>query len=203
MPEAFLLAAGESRRMGSPKPLLPFGDSTVLAVMARAFRLAGYAPIWVVHRAEDTALVEASVLLGLYPVANLDPAPGMSSSIAVAASTATADWLALCPCDMPLLTSGTLARLAEALEGCEAASLQPTVEGRRKHPVLVKREWLLERGELLRADTPLRELLADSGGAGLEFADATEFLDFDTPEEYEALARLECQHEVEYPPAAE
>ncbi|MER3462703.1 MAG: molybdopterin-guanine dinucleotide biosynthesis protein MobA, partial [Armatimonadota bacterium] len=65
MPEAFLLAAGESRRMGVPKPLVPFGDSTVLATMAHAFRAAGCSPITVVHRPGDIRLLEAVHALGL------------------------------------------------------------------------------------------------------------------------------------------
>ena len=36
---AIILAAGESRRMGQPKQLLPFGDKTMLECVLDAFRL--------------------------------------------------------------------------------------------------------------------------------------------------------------------
>src|SRR5260370_26522697 len=35
---AIILAAGESRRMGQPKQLLPFGDKTMLECVVDAFR---------------------------------------------------------------------------------------------------------------------------------------------------------------------
>jgi len=197
MPEAFLLAAGESRRMGVPKPLVPFGDSTVLATMAHAFRAAGCSPITVVHRPGDIRLLEAVHALGLRAVANADPSPGMSSSVAVAAESASSEWLALCPCDMPLLTAGTLARVVQALADCGGDVLQPAVDGRRKHPVVIKRTWLLARTESLRGGTPLRELLGDAEDTSVEFPDEAEFLDFDTREEYEALVRLARGRRVE------
>lgn len=197
MPEAFLLAAGASRRMGASKPLMAFGDSTVLATMARAFLAAGCRPVSVVHRLEDVPLLEAVRTLGLRAVANADPSPGMSSSVAVAAEASGAEWLALCPCDMPLLTTATLSRLTEALGSYEGDVLQPAVAGRRKHPVFVRRAWLLHRAERLRGGTPLRDLLAEADGASVEFLDAAEFLDFDTPEEYEALMRLAHERGVE------
>lgn len=197
MPEAFLLAAGESRRMGEPKPLLPFGDSTVLATMATAFRRGGCEPVTVVHRLEDLRLIEAARALGLRALPNPDPSPGMASSVAVAAGAATAEWIALCPCDMPLLTDTTVSRLVSALSDCEHETLQPAVEGRRKHPVFVRRAWLLERVDRLRRGTPLRELLGEAQMAVLDFQDASEFQDFDTPEEYKALVRLARRRRVE------
>lgn len=195
-PETFLLAAGESRRMGSSKPLLPFGEMNVLAVMVDAFRFAGFEPVSVVHRVEDVALVEAAVLLNLRTVVNPNPAPGMSSSVAVAAEMAIADWLAVCPCDIPLLTPETLSRLVQALSGCTADALQPSVDGRQKHPVLLRRTWLLEQVSRLRSGVSLRELLAEAELAVVECLDSVEFLDFDTPEEYKALLRLSHERGV-------
>lgn len=195
-PEAFLLAAGESRRMGSSKPLLPFGETTVLAVMVNAFRFAGFEPVSMVHRAEDVALVEAAVSLNLRTVVNPSPASGMSSSVAVAAEMAIADWLAVCPCDIPLLTSETLSRLVQALRGCAADVLQPSVDGRQKHPVLLRRTWLWEQVSRLRSGVSLRELLAEAELAVVECLDSVEFLDFDTPEEYRALLRLSHERGV-------
>jgi len=38
---ALILAAGQSKRMGQPKMLLPWGESTVLQTVVAAFRAAG------------------------------------------------------------------------------------------------------------------------------------------------------------------
>ena len=41
---AVIAAAGQSRRMGSPKQLLPWGDSTVIATVVQNLTAAGAVP---------------------------------------------------------------------------------------------------------------------------------------------------------------
>src|SRR5256885_3850127 len=79
---AILLAAGRSRRMGAFKPLLPFGDRTVIETCLTNLREADVEEIVVVvgHRAE--AIREQ---LKHHPVKfalNSNPDTGMSVSIA-------------------------------------------------------------------------------------------------------------------------
>src|SRR5664279_6348180 len=52
---AIILAAGESRRMGEPKQLLPFGGTTMLECVIDAFRSSRVDQIIVVlgHKAEE------------------------------------------------------------------------------------------------------------------------------------------------------
>ena len=52
---AILLAAGRSQRMGAFKPLLPFGETTVIRRCIQNLRQAGVEDIVVVlgHRAEE------------------------------------------------------------------------------------------------------------------------------------------------------
>src|SRR5438128_11756613 len=89
---AILLTAGRSRRMGAFKPLLPFGDRTVIECCIDNLRAANIDDIIVVagHRAEDIRerLKDLSVTL----VVNPDPDSEMSASIArgVAAVNSTA-----------------------------------------------------------------------------------------------------------------
>src|SRR4051794_21735799 len=42
---AVIAAAGQSRRMGSPKQLLPWGDSTVIATVVQNLTVAGAEPV--------------------------------------------------------------------------------------------------------------------------------------------------------------
>ena len=81
---AILLAAGRSSRMGAFKPLLPFGESTVIRSCIRNLRDGGVQNIVVVvgHRADDVknSLDDLSVNFALNP----DPESGMSASIACA-----------------------------------------------------------------------------------------------------------------------
>ncbi len=54
---AVIAAAGQSRRMGSPKQLLPWGDSTVIATVVHNLTLAGAEPVVCVvgHRQAEVA----------------------------------------------------------------------------------------------------------------------------------------------------
>src|SRR5437764_13185351 len=79
---ALLLAAGQSRRMGAFKPLLPFGDSTVVDSCIANLRDASVDEIIVVvgHRADEVRehLQNVNVTFAL----NDDPQSEMSVSIA-------------------------------------------------------------------------------------------------------------------------
>src|ERR1700730_9929016 len=79
---AILLAAGRSRRMGAFKPLLPFGDKTVVEQCVTNLRDAGVHETIVVvgHRADDVReqLKNFEVSFAL----NADPDSEMNVSIA-------------------------------------------------------------------------------------------------------------------------
>src|SRR5947199_7233 len=79
---AILLAAGRSRRMGAFKPLLPFGESTVIESCIINLRSAGIEEIIIVigHRADDVRkqLKHYDLAFAINP----DPDSEMSASIA-------------------------------------------------------------------------------------------------------------------------
>ncbi|MGH9907976.1 MAG: nucleotidyltransferase family protein, partial [Pyrinomonadaceae bacterium] len=70
---AILLAAGRSERMGAFKPLLPFGNSTVIRSCIENLREAGIENIIVVlgHRADDLK----HILTDLYLEFAINPNP--------------------------------------------------------------------------------------------------------------------------------
>src|SRR5688572_16657334 len=80
---AILLAAGQSRRMGAFKPLLPFGNTTVVRSCINNLRAGGVQNIVVVtgHRAAELKASLADLSL-LQFVVNPDPESEMSASIA-------------------------------------------------------------------------------------------------------------------------
>ena len=57
---AIILAAGQSKRMGQPKMILPWGETTVLGQVIATFEAAGVEDILIVIGGEGE-LVEASV----------------------------------------------------------------------------------------------------------------------------------------------
>src|SRR5438876_8789927 len=79
---AILLAAGRSRRMGAFKPLLPFGESTVIESCLESLRSADIEDIVVVvgQRADDVRkqLKDFDLEFAINP----DPESEMSTSIA-------------------------------------------------------------------------------------------------------------------------
>src|SRR5689334_18190848 len=79
---AILLAAGQSRRMGAFKPLLPFGKTTVIESCLNYLTEGGAESVVVVvgHRADDIRqqLSQYSVTFAVNP----DPTSEMAASIA-------------------------------------------------------------------------------------------------------------------------
>ena len=135
---AILLAAGQSSRMGAFKPLLPFGDSTVIECCIDNLRQASFNEIVVVvgHRADEVRehLKNASVAFAL----NDDRTSEMSVSIArgVEQVSNEANALLIVLVDHPAVSGDTLKTIVEAwVEG--AQFVQPEYNGRGGHPVLI------------------------------------------------------------------
>lgn len=184
---AILLAAGRSSRMGAFKPLLPFGDKTVIECCIDYLREGGVDEIVVVvgHRADEICEKISGVTFAINP----DPDSEMGASIAVAVTslpqTAQATLIALV--DHPAVPAMVVSTLLKSWEN-GARIVIPTWNGRGGHPVLVDLSF---RTELTR--------LSESGGLRAFFeAHASEvkrvpvdspFIarDMDTWDDYRAL----------------
>ena len=152
---AILLAAGRSRRMGKFKPLLAFGETTVIESCLKNLHDAGLEETVVVigHRGDEIQahLGDRQIKFAVNP----DPDSAMSVSIAcgVAAVSSGAKALVIGLVDYPAVESATIKAICEAwADG--AKLVQPEYEGRGGHPVLID---LAYREELLRLD-PTRGL---------------------------------------------
>ena len=148
---ALLLAAGQSRRMGAFKPLLPFGKTTVIQSCINNLQAGGVADIVVVlgHRAAE---VQAS--LANFPdlqfTLNPDPDSEMSASIACGVrdlpSTAKAILIALT--DQPAVPAEVIQTLIREWTG-GAKLVVPQFQAQGGHPVLID---LAFRKDLLALD---------------------------------------------------
>jgi CTP:molybdopterin cytidylyltransferase MocA len=183
--EFYLLAAGKGKRMGGSKPLLAFGETTVFERMISAIRTAGVTEVRIVVAQGNSRLTELATKLGVRVIINAAPEEGMSSSIKLTLDDCSSEWLALCPADMPLLTSDAIAYCVHRLGEND---LQPTCGGRRKHPVFLRAK---HKPLVLRALSggTLRDYLAWAVVDKVECEPCIQFEDFDTPEEYERLLR--------------
>ena len=175
--------------MGAFKPLLPFGNKTVIECCIDALREGGVETIVVVlgHRADDVR----KKLTGVEFAVNPDPDSEMGASIAVGLrelpNDAEATLIALA--DYPAVPATVVSRIIE--EWTKGARIViPTWEGRGGHPVLVDLSF---RPELLN--------LPESGGLRAFFQSHPEAVsripvnspfiarDMDTWDDYRALHR--------------
>src|SRR5438445_1991225 len=135
---AIILAAGRSKRMGAFKPLLPFGDKTVIRSCLDNLRAAGVEEIVIVvgHRAED--LRSHLETAGVTFVTNPNPDSEMSISIAlgIAGLSANSRAVLITPADHPAVPPQTIRELIEKWRG-GAKLIQPEFEGKGGHPVLI------------------------------------------------------------------
>ncbi len=178
---AVCLAAGESRRMGRNKLLLPLAGRALLTYAVDAALGSRADEVWVVLGTEELN----SVLPGC-PVrylTNERRAEGQATSIqaAVRALAERAEAILFLAGDMPLVRPAHLDRLIERFEA-GAAVVWTEDGGRRGIPALFGRETF----------PALLGLTGDSGGRTLagKFPEAVvstsekELLDVDTPEDY-------------------
>jgi molybdenum cofactor cytidylyltransferase len=154
---AIVLAAGQSKRMGAFKPLLPFGDKTVIEVCIEHLRGGGVETVIVVlgqgSRAEEMKahLKDSQVTFAVNP----DPTSEMSASISsgVRQLHLQTKVVVITPVDHPAVPSEVVAILInEWKKG--ARLVMPTWNGRGGHPVIVDLSF---RDELLSLD-PARGL---------------------------------------------
>lgn len=148
---AILLAAGRSRRMGAFKPLLPFGDRTVIECCVENLRAAEVENIVVVvgHRAEDIR-AHLNGLKVKFAV-NEDPDSAMSVSIArgLEAVNPNAGALLIALADHPAVPPEIIKILIDEWKR-GARLVQPEHKGHGGHPVLID---LIYLNELLGLDS--------------------------------------------------
>ena len=133
-----MLAAGRSERFGSPKPLIRWGDVSLVAHQVRTLAaLDEVVEVLVVtgHRAEDVR----AALDGLpaRTVHNANYAQGRATSVACAARALpeNCDGILLVSVDQPL-HPGALAELVASWRAAPGDIIRPLYEGRRGHPVI-------------------------------------------------------------------
>lgn len=192
-----ILAAGASRRMGKPKLLLPWGETSVLGqLLQQCERLQGR-QMAIVCAVGAKSLDQELDRLG-FPKANriINPAPdrGMFSSIQSAANWAgwNADlshWLIMLG-DQPHLRFETLQALFDFGTQHPGKICQPIRKGHRKHPVLLPKYIFMELRNWVEGD--LKQFLHAHNNdlAGFESDDCGLDLDMDTPQDYEQVRHM-------------
>jgi len=184
--EAILLAAGESRRMGYPKPLLRLGSRTFIEMLAAAM-LQSVARLIVVVGAHAGAVREAiSADPRIAVVENPDYRRGQLSSIKAALPHVgpEAGGALIHLVDHPMVRAETFAAVIDRYRRLQRPIAIARYQGRRGHPVLFARELF---GELAAApeDQGARVVVA-ADPARVVYVDVDDpgvLTDLDTPED--------------------
>lgn len=192
-----ILGAGASSRMGRPKLLLPWGNTTVIGHLLAQWRCLKAEEIAVVCAEEDRALREELERLRFpadHRIVNRNPVLGMFSSIQCAARWPHWDkelshWVVTLG-DQPHLKEATLRGILEFAAMNPEKICQPIWSGHRRHPVVFPARAF--SGLARSAESNLKSFLdtmpddranwvCDDPGLGV---------DLDYPSDYDRVAHL-------------
>ena len=185
---AIVLAAGESRRFGQPKQLLPVGDKTMIQHVVDVVL---DSPIEQVMVVLGCCAAETGASIASRPVqvvVNEKWKSGLSSSVRAGLS-------ALKPgigaalfilADQPGITTEVIAKLVQRYRQTRAPIIVPTHYGRRGNPVLFARSLFAELMRV-KGDQGGRRLIAEHEDELEEIEVQTEaiFTDIDTADDYQ------------------
>jgi len=187
---AIILAAGESKRMGQPKMLLPWGETTVLGRVISAYQEAGLENIIVVTGAAREQVTAVAEQYGVSSAFNEQYASGeMLSSLQLglrAAMNNPAKAALIGLGDQPQVQAGCIKQVCEIYRKRNANLIVPSFERRRGHPWLIGRPLWNELLDLRAPQSP-RDLLNRRGEEILyvEVDTPSILADLDTPQDYQ------------------
>jgi molybdenum cofactor cytidylyltransferase len=192
--EAILLAAGESRRMGYPKPLLKLGSRTFVEILAAAILQSVARLIVVVGAHADAVRGAIPADPRILVVENPDFLKGQLSSIKAALPRigAAAAGALIHLADHPMVRAETFAVVVDSYQRAGKPIAIARYRGRRGHPVLFTRELFVELAGAPEDQGARAVVLADpSRVAYVDVDDPGVLTDLDTPEDLEraGLAR--------------
>jgi len=143
---AIILAAGESRRMGRPKQLLPFGDKTMLECVIDAFQTPRVDEIRVVLGYKANEIAAKSAHTSCKIVMNDRYQRGMFTSMQAGLRDLPKKTkiVLLAICDQPRLKRETVETLIETFEKKRHKILIQSYNGRQGHPPLLRAEYAKE-----------------------------------------------------------
>jgi molybdenum cofactor cytidylyltransferase len=175
MISAIILAAGESRRMGQPKMLLHWGQTTVLGHVISTFLQAGIQDVVVVVGGAREKVQEIVYQSGARSVFNPEYARGemltsLQRGIEAQSPQTRATLIALG--DQPQVQEGTVRLICESFESKKSRLVVPSFQMRRGHPWLVERSLWSKLLEMNSEHSP-RDFLN-------QFADEIEYVQVQT-----------------------
>jgi molybdenum cofactor cytidylyltransferase len=190
---AIVPAAGRSVRMGRPKLLLPWGETTVIEATLAAWRDGGVSQTIVIVHPADVELAELCRARGASVVVAPTPPVDMKASVLLGlnfvrdtlAPQAGDAWL-VAPADMPTLSAEVIRQLLSAHDTDKSAILVPEHQGQRGHPVLFPCSAAADVTKLA-GDTGIDQLTHGTGVRMVDCGELPAASDLDTPDDYHRL----------------
>ena len=189
MISAIILAAGESKRMGRPKMLLPWGTTTVLGQVISTFRQAGVDQILVVTGGAHQQVEQVVHQYGAQSVFNDSYSSGemlSSLQLGLTAQTAQVQATLIGLGDQPQIQVGTVELICATFRDKKSKLIVPSYQHRRGHPWLVERSLWKELLTLRSPQSP-RDFL-NKHAKEIEYVTVntpTVLADLDTPQDYQ------------------
>jgi molybdenum cofactor cytidylyltransferase len=194
---ALLLAAGQSRRMGQPKQLLPYRDGTILEAVVESVLSSSADGLVVVANSAVAEFLGDALPERCYVAINSDADSEMLDSVKIGAARIeiefkpqAEDGVMVVLADQPQVSAGTITTCVEAyrLPKRHPGILIATYRGRRGHPSIFS-VGLLREVQDWDASRKLSDLAEEHPEAVREMAItiAPMPLDVNTPDDYQRL----------------
>ena len=181
---AVILAAGKSIRMGQPKMLLPWGETTVLGKVIETIHSAGIEDITLVTNSEIAPHI---IPLGHITRNMINDGGEMLTSIQLGlqAQKPSAEATLICLGDQPQVEERSVRSVCEIFCENKSSIVVPSYQMRRGHPWLIARELWNEVLQM-RAPESMRDFLNayKDDIFYVELDIPSILLDLDTPADY-------------------
>ena len=192
---AVIPAAGLSSRMGRFKPLLPFGDSTVIETsVGTALSYVDKAAVILGKRSEELSkLLSSRFSDKLILAENRDyETTDMLTSVKIGlCAIGACDACFILPADMPGVASDVYTALANAFDKDDEV-LIPVIGGRKGHPVLIS-SALIPRVIAYSGDMGLKGFFKECKVRYIPVDNKGIIIDLDTPEDYKNIRNADAR----------
>lgn len=190
MISAILLAAGESRRMGEFKQLLPYGEKSFVVTCVDNLLASRIDELIVVTGHREAEVRQTLVDRNVKIVSNANYREGMSASIkcGVQAVNETSEAILIALADQPQIGTAVINQVIKVYEKDHPLIVIPVYNNKRGHPIILAARL---KAEILAitAEVGLKQVVrahqTEVVYAGV--ADDAVLVDFDYPEDYRRL----------------
>ncbi len=194
---AVILAAGESRRMGQPKLLLPFGKRTIIESVVQSVVSSKVDGTLVVLGSEREKIEKKVKNFSVRSVYNPDCRKGMLSSVLCGLRALPDETRAVVVVlgDQPSVSKQTINRIIDEYQNTKKGIVLPVYNKERGHPVLIDMKYR-EEIEALSADVGLRGTVYSHPEDILEVEVDTPSIHQDIDDEADYKKELESKEKV-------